>query len=377
MGSTAGRGRGHPEHTGCDQSVTIRWLSRQFDAALALERTKGETGPMPRLLSVIVPVGSLLVAACSSAGPASSSSADPTPQPSRGATVAATSFTTWGTYHRTSSRTGRTAKAAGTPLHHSWSKGLGQAVYGEPLVVGTTLIAATEANKVYGLNASTGKVRWKKGLGSPQPMSGLPCGDIDPLGVTGTPAYDPGTGSVFMVAETKGGHHTLWALNAANGHRRWHVSLDVLPHRNRKAEQERAAVLVTHGRVMVSFGGLAGDCDNYVGYVTSTSVTGTGRTLHYAVPTAREAGMWAPPGPVLGRNGHVYVASGNGAELHGRWDKSDSVTELTPKRLNRVSVFAPGTWRDDNIKDLDLGSSSPASIPKLHRMVIAGKRGVA
>src|SRR3954452_9731169 len=149
MGSTAGRGRGHPEHTGCDQSVTIRWLSRQFDAALALERTKGETGPMPRLLSVIVPVGSLLVAACSSAGPASSSSADPTPQPSRGATVAATSFTTWGTYHRTSSRTGRPVKAAGTQSHMAWSKGVGQPLYGERLVVGTTLSPSNARNKFY------------------------------------------------------------------------------------------------------------------------------------------------------------------------------------------------------------------------------------
>ena len=135
-------------------------------------------------------------------------------------------------------------------------------------------------------------------------------------------------------------------------------------------------MLVENGRVVVSFGGLAGDCDNYVGYVTSTSVTGKWRTFHYEVPTAREAGMWAPPGPVLGRNGHVYVASGNGAELHGRWDKSDSVTELSAVKLHRLSIFAPATWRDDNVKDLDLGSSSPASIPGLHRLVIAGKRGV-
>jgi outer membrane protein assembly factor BamB len=249
-------------------------------------------------------------------------------------------------------------------------------VYGEPLVVGSTLVVATERNRVFGLNARTGQVRWQKRLGTPQPMSGLPCGDIDPLGITGTPAYDPSTGSVFAVAETVGGHHTLWALNAATGHKRWHRTLDVLPSRNRKAEQERAAVLVERGRVVVSFGGLAGDCDNYVGYVTSTSVTGKGHTFHYAVPTAREAGMWAPPGPVLGRNGHVYVASGNGAELHGRWDKSDSVTELTAKRLHRVSVFAPSTWRDDNVRDLDLGSMSPMSVPSVHRIVIAGKRGV-
>ena len=87
--------------------------------------------------------------------------------------------------------------------------------------------------------------------------------------------------------------------------------------------------------------------------------------------------MWAPPGPVLGRNGHVYVASGNGAELDGRWDKSDSVTELTRGASCTASrSFAPATWRDDNIRDLDLGSSSPMPVPSLHRIVIAGKRGV-
>ncbi|MBO0846877.1 MAG: PQQ-binding-like beta-propeller repeat protein [Nocardioides sp.] len=251
---------------------------------------------------------------------------------------------------------------------------LGQ-VYGEPLVVGGTLIAATESNRVFGLNARTGRIRWKTALGRPQPSSGLPCGNIDPLGITGTPAYDAATGSVFVVAETVGGHHTLWALNAATGHRRWHRSLDVLPTRNRKAEQQRAALLVTHGRVLVSFGGLAGDCDNYVGYLTSTSVRGHGRTHRYAVPTAREGGMWATPGPVLGRNGHVYVSSGNGAATSGRWDKSDSVTELTARRLHRRSVFAPSTWRDDNAHDLDLGSMSPAMLPAAHRIVIAGKRG--
>jgi len=327
---------------------------------------------MRRAISFFLPLSFLLAAACSSASPAPEQSV-----PVRGASsVTATSFTPWWTYHQSPDRAGHVAQPAGSPLKRAWSKRLGAAVYGEPLVVGTTLIVATEGNKVFGLNAATGHVRWRTGLGKAQPMSGLPCGDIDPLGITGTPAYDPKTGSVFAVAETVGGHHTLWALDAASGHRRWHRSLDVLPHRNRKAEQERSAVLVAHGRVIVSFGGLAGDCANYVGYVTSTPVSGQGVTHHYAVPTAREAGMWAPPGPVLGRNGHVYVASGNGAEVNGRWDKSDSVTELTAKTMHRVSIFAPSTWRDDNVRDLDLGSSSPASIPGLHRLVIAGKRGV-
>ena len=347
---------------------------------------------MGRVFSIVMTVSLLLVAACTSAAPASEPSPEARPATSASThatrathatstgspdgTRGARSFTPWWTYHRTKARSGHTTHAVGTPLKRVWARNLGAAVYGEPLVVGSTLIVATEGDRVFGLNARTGHVRWKKSLGTPQPLSGLPCGNIDPLGITGTPAYDPSTGSVFAVAETVGGHHSLWALDAKNGHKRWHHSLDVLPDRNRKAEQERASVLVEHGRVVVSFGGLDGDCDNYVGYVTSTPVTGTGPTFHYAVPTAREAGMWATPGPVLGRNGHVYVASGNGAELSGRWDKSDSVTELTGKRLHRVSVFAPSTWRDDNTRDLDLGSMSPMSVPSIHRIVIAGKRGV-
>jgi hypothetical protein len=339
----------------------------------------GQTEDMLRLFSVLVPVSCVLAAACSSASPAASR---PTPEVHHSPAATSTSargssvFTPWSTYHRTSGRSGHIAPAPASPLKRSWTKHLDNAVYGEPLVVGSTLIVATEGNRVYGLNARTGHVRWQKGLGTPQPLSGLPCGNIDPSGITGTPAYDAASGSVFAVAETEGGHHTLWALNAATGHRRWSRSLDVLPDRNRLAEQQRSALLVENGRVVVSFGGRAGDCDNYVGYVTSTSVTGTGKTFHYAVPTAREAGMWASAGPILGRNGNVYVASGNGAELHGKWDKSDSVTELTPIKLRPVSIFAPGTWKDDNIHDLDLGSMSPMSVPAVHRMVIAGKRGV-
>jgi len=330
---------------------------------------------MRRIVSILLPLSFLLTAACSSASPASPRSQAPAADRTAPG-LAATSFTPWWTYHRTPDRAGHDPRPVGTPLTRSWTKALGAAVYGEPIVVGSTLIAATERNRVVGLNPTTGRVRWQQTLGRPQPQSGLPCGNIDPLGITGTPAYDPTTGSVFVVAETVGGHHTLWALDGASGAKRWHKSLDVLPKRNRKAEQERSALLVEHGRVVVSFGGLAGDCDNYVGYVTSTSVTGAGRTFHYAVPTAREAGMWAPPGPVLGRNGHVYVASGNGAELNGRFDKSDSVTELSAIKLRRVSLFAPNTWRDDNRRDLDLGSSSPASVRGIHRIVIAGKRGV-
>jgi outer membrane protein assembly factor BamB len=289
--------------------------------------------------------------------------------------TSSTTLTPWPTYHRSNTRSGHVATAPRGPLHRAWIRALTGQVYGEPLVVGSTLIVATERNFVYGLNARTGTTRWRVHLGTPQAQSGLPCGNIDPLGITGTPAYSAKTGSVYLVAETSGGTHTLWALKASTGARRWHRNLDTQTNRNKLAEQERAAILVTSGRVITTFGGLAGDCSNYVGYVTSVATNGQGAIRSYAVPTAREAGMWATPGAVRGPARDVYVASGNGAELNGSWDKSDSVTRLDPSTMSAKSVFAPSTWPDDNRRDLDLGSMSPAVVLAVDRLVIAGKRG--
>jgi outer membrane protein assembly factor BamB len=322
-----------------------------------------------RRVAIFVTLPLAVLASCTSG------SVGATQNPARGPGAPAVSGgAAWPTYHGSPQRSG-TAHPINPPLHEDWRTGLDGSVYGEALYVQGHVIAATENDSVYALNPSTGHVEWRTHLGQPQNQDELPCGDINPLGITGTPAYDPGTGSVFVVAETEGGHHTLWALNAKTGHRRWHRNMDVLPRRDRHAEQQRAALLVAHGRVYTAYGGLAGDCANYIGYVTSTAVSGKGKTYHYAVPSAREAGMWATPGPVEGANGDIYVAAGNGAELNGRWDKSDSVTELSPKKLRRVGVFAPSVWRADNRHDADLGSSSPIPVPAAKRMVISGKNG--
>src|SRR3954467_11389126 len=68
-------------------------------------------------------------------------------------------------------------------------------VYAQPLYIeggpnGPMIIAVTESNNVYALNAATGTVIWQRtDLGSPV-TSGLPCGNINPAGITGTPVID-------------------------------------------------------------------------------------------------------------------------------------------------------------------------------------------
>jgi hypothetical protein len=126
----------------------------------------------------------------------------------------------WPTYHGNAQRTGA---VAGLPpagrLFIRWSRPLDGAVYGQPLIIGGTVIAATESNRVYGLSRATGRVLWsvQAASGRPVPLSDQPCGDISPLGITSTPVYDPATRLVYVVAETSGGRKVMAGIRVSDG----------------------------------------------------------------------------------------------------------------------------------------------------------------
>jgi outer membrane protein assembly factor BamB len=278
----------------------------------------------------------------------------------------------WTTYHRDNARSGVYLGApAVTKLSTLFDKTLDAAVYAEPLVIDGRLIVATENNTVYAFNAASGALLWRKHLASPVPRSSLPCGNIDPEGITGTPAYDTATKRIFVVAEQRPGvRHMLYGLDVSTGAVGVQRSADP-PNQDPTPMQERGALLVVRGRVYWTFGGLAGDCGSYHGHVVSVPTSGTGPMTFYRIPTPREAGIWTPPGPSLGSDGNLYVSAGNG-ESQTTYDGSDSVVELSPG-LTRLSYFAPASWREDNAADLDLGSLGPTLVGK--NVFIAGKRG--
>lgn len=113
-------------------------------------------------------------------------------------------------------------KAAGVHLDAGFHATVDGAVYGQPLywAPSNAIIVATEKNQVYALNANTGAQIWRTQLGTPVPLSALPCGDINPMGVTGTPVIDPSTGTVYLEAyiQTAGGpRHQVFGLTLTNG----------------------------------------------------------------------------------------------------------------------------------------------------------------
>jgi polyvinyl alcohol dehydrogenase (cytochrome) len=308
----------------------------------------------------------------------SSSSTSPSPGPS-GVAVCPTSPTgltsgNWTTYHQNNARGG---DLAGSPITSAAARWPGPVtldgqVYAEPLVCGDSLYVATEDNSVYALNATTGSVLWHTHLGTPVAGSSLPCGDIDPSGITGTPVIDVATGTLYAVAYLPPYQHTMFALNVANGSIRSHLLVNP-PGANQSTEQQRGALGLANGVVYIPYGGLDGDCAGYHGWVVGAPTNGSTQLLSYQVPTHREGGIWGTGGMVINGAGDVFVATGNG-DSTTTFDHGDAVIELSPT-LHELGYFAPTNWVQLNKGDTDLGSLSPTLLPNGDIFQV-GKEGV-
>ena len=80
------------------------------------------------------------------------------------------------------------------------------------------------------------------------------------------------------------------ALDLATGQVRWRRAVDA-PGLDPRVEQQRGALSVSDGRVLVPYGGLAGDCGRYKGALVSVPASGTGPLRSYVVGAEREAGI--------------------------------------------------------------------------------------
>ena len=278
------------------------------------------------------------------------------------ATQTQTSSTYRTTYHRDNTRSGYVADMSDPhKLRTAWNTQLDGAVYAEPLLLGSHLLVVTENDTFYSLDSKTGKIQWHTNVGAPVPQSDLPCGNIDPLGITGTPVYDLQTNLIFAVAEVTGPTHLLIGVDANSGQVKVRRSVDV-PGMDARAHQQRSALALSQGMVYIAYGGLDGDCSDYIGRVVASRTDGNGPLLSYQVPTTREGGMWAVSGPAVDAQGRIFVAVGNGATTIGSWDHSDSILRLSPT-LQLQDGFAPTEWRQENASDADLGSMGPLLLP--------------
>lgn len=314
-------------------------------------------------------------------------SATPSPPPSLG------DLTTYGYGNARSGTDTVDPNIASLSSAPVWDDSLGAAVYGQPLVYDATVYVGTENDSIYAIGATTGKVLWRLLVGDAVSTSVIDtaptlsggCGDISPLGITGTPVIDTATNEMFVAEETEVGgdnwqdiQHWLVAVSLSTHMEIWHRQIDP-PGGNDAddyyipAEQQRPALTLLDGRIYVEFGGLDGDCGQYHGYVVDLPVSGNGALVSYQVPTQREGGIWGTGGAFVSSTGDLYVATGNGSSNSlSDYDEGNSVVELSPA-LMRLGYWAPRNWVQLNDDDWDLGSAGPVAIPGTSLLFVAGK----
>lgn len=282
------------------------------------------------------------------------------------------------TYHNSSARTGAyrvpgltTAAAASITRNTAFSPVLTGHVYAQPLYWkpkggAAELIVATESNIVYALNPASGAILWQTQLAAPA-TSGLPCGNISPEGIDGTPAIDAATGTLYLDALTQSGasfDQKLYAISLANGSIVSGWPVDVQAALSAKGisfasgnQGERSGGLLNGGELYVVYGGKYGDCQPYHG--TVIEMDPATRALLGAWQTrASGGGIWAQGG-IAADGGSLYVTTGNtsGTSTYG---DGESVVKLAAGLAHSTSstdYYAPSDWLTLDQKDKDLGGT--------------------
>ena len=286
------------------------------------------------------------------------------------------------------------AAAQGMHMDPTFQAPLDGPTYAQPLYLASAgagpdlVIAATETNTVYAFSAADGSVVWQKTLGDPVPHADLPCGNINPLGITGTPAIDPQTRTIYLDAMTTpdGGttkQHLAFALDADSGDvvQGWPVDIAAkISGFTAELQNERAAILLSGGHMVIAYGGHAGDCGDYRGWVIDVPLDDPQNPGGWSTPV-RGGGIWAPSGPASDGSA-VYVATGNtfGADTYSQGEAIIRLTAGPVFSGNDDDFYAPLDWKALDDADLDTGGQGPilVDVPGAtpEKLVVAlGKNG--
>ena len=239
-------------------------------------------------------------------------------------------------------------------------------------------------------------VRWfgKRPLGDNVHLSSLQCGNIDPLGVTGTPVIDAASRTMFVDAMTtpdggKTKKHLIFALSLDDGTTRagWPVDVSATAKAgtlsfDSSVQNQRAALLLLNGILYVPYGGNYGDCGGYHGWVVGVPINNPTAVKGYATQ-APAGGIWGVSGPSTDGTS-VFVATGN-TYAGATWGHGEAVLKLQPGPVfsgQATDYFAPSDWKGLDNGDADLGGTNPivVDVPGAtpSKLVVAlGKNGVA
>jgi PQQ enzyme repeat len=250
-------------------------------------------------------------------------------------------------------------------------------VYAQPLYIEggpggrAKVIVATESNNVYALDAIAGTVIWQRNVGAPV-TSGLPCGNISPLGITGTPVVDLASRSLFFDAMINGPtkRHFIFSLNVDTGAIKpgWPVDVNAKATYNgmtftSSIQNQRAALGLVNGVVYVPYSSHFGDCGTFHGWVVGVPVNNPSSVTAWAT-RAIGGGIWGHGG-VASDGTNMFVVTGNTFNTGGNWGGGEAIIRLQRGPIfngSPTNYWAPTNWLSLDNGDIDLGGCGPVLI---------------
>jgi hypothetical protein len=252
-------------------------------------------------------------------------------------------------------------------------------VYAQPLYLDNgpggraTIIAVTESNNVYSLDAVDGSVIWERSVGPPVSADDLICTKFDPMGITGTPIVDLASRALFLDAMiTPDGGKTIkqliFSVNVDTGdiNPGWPVDVEATASYNginftAAIQQQRPALGIVGNILYVGYGSMR-DCSLWHGWLVGVPIDNPSTVTAWAAATNAIGGAIWGVGGVASDGNNPFVTTGNTVNTGGNWAGGEAVIRFQPGPIFSglpSDYWAPTNWQSLDQIDSDLGASGP------------------
>jgi hypothetical protein len=274
----------------------------------------------------------------------------------------------WPVFGHDAARTGASPDRVLAPnnvehLSVRWQIQLPAVADASPIFAATRLFITSRDGTTYAVDSASGRLVWHF------PTHG-------PNITTSVPAFDPESQTLF-VGGVDGFVHKL---NPATGQeargRGFPARITMAP----QTEKNASSLNIANGYLYAQTSGYFGDATPYVGHVVAIRLRDGHAQVFNTLCSSRHelidprtcdnqrSGMWSRAGVVVdpdpSMHGRLYVATGNGPFDKTSGAFGDSVLSLSADAGKLVDYFTPDNYADLESEDLDLGSSSPAVLPR-------------
>ncbi|MGH9396350.1 MAG: PQQ-binding-like beta-propeller repeat protein [Terriglobia bacterium] len=226
---------------------------------------------------------------------------------------------------------------------------------------------AGSSDEIYALDAGTGKIIWSRNF-RPHVLPKNAGMWLCPNNLNATPTIDERRGLIYVIS-TDG---DLFGLDLSTGRTRFGPAQFVPPFAKDWSLNLHNGIIYTS---------ISQGCGGAPSGIYSMNVSDAARPASRDLmvePGHGGGGIWGRGGPVIGKNGRIYAAMGDGPFDPAKGDYGSSYLAASLGSLRVLDYYSPLNYRSLTSYDLDLGSGSPVwfSYRNFNLLAAGAKEGV-